>query len=364
VPHPSHFSIPDLDESGAVPSPVILVSLDGADIAERPPAGLLANGGGRVLIGFASRPLRQPLERMRHVLDALDLALVPAADSEAGPGEAGVPRQCVAVPDPEGEAHALAQAACSRFPQATLVLGQVLRATESLPAAGALNVESFAYSTLLGGDEFRRWLGERGGRAQPELVADPVLAVRDDDELTITLNRPGRRNAYGRQMRDALVDALRVALADPGVRVVLNGNGIDFCSGGDLAEFGTAPDVVTAHFIRTLGGPGRLLYELRDRVEARVHGACIGAGIELPAFAAKVIAPETAWFSLPEVSMGLIPGAGGTVSIPRRIGRWRTLYMALTGRAINAVTAQAWGLVDRAFPVLNPVTVPPPPPPQ
>lgn len=98
--------------------------------------------------------------------------------------------------------------------------------------------------------------------------------------------------------------------------------------------------------MRTRGGAGRLLHALRDRVEVRVHGSCVGAGLELPAFAGTVVADPTATFRLPEVAMGLIPGAGGTVSIPRRIGRWRTLYLALSGEPISAAVAARWGLID------------------
>jgi enoyl-CoA hydratase/carnithine racemase len=167
----------------------------------------------------------------------------------------------------------------------------------------------------------------------------------------ITLNRPERRNAYGRQLRDALADALRIALLDPEVeRVVLDGAGPCFCAGGDLAEFGTTPDLATAHFVRTQGGAGLLLSALKDRVEVHLHGPCVGAGVELPAFAGAVIAAAGTTFRLPEVGMGLIPGAGGTVSIPRRIGRWRTLYLALTGRPLDAETALGWGLVDAVRP--------------
>jgi enoyl-CoA hydratase/carnithine racemase len=81
-------------------------------------------------------------------------------------------------------------------------------------------------------------------------------------------------------------------------------------------------------------------------VEAHVHGACAGAGVELPAFAAKVSARADAWFMLPELSMGLVPGAGGTASLPRRIGRRRTAWLALSGERIDARTALEWGLVD------------------
>jgi enoyl-CoA hydratase/carnithine racemase len=135
---------------------------------------------------------------------------------------------------------------------------------------------------------------------------------------------------------------------DPGIGgVVLDGAGPAFCAGGDLAEFGTAPDLATAHFVRTLGGAGRLVSQLRERIEVHVHGPCVGAGVELPAFAGTVVAAPGTTFTLPEVRMGLIPGAGGTVSIPRRVGRWRTLHLALCGAPIGTATALDWGLIDR-----------------
>jgi enoyl-CoA hydratase/carnithine racemase len=77
-----------------------------------------------------------------------------------------------------------------------------------------------------------------------------------------------------------------------------------------------------------------------------LHGGCIGAGIELAAFAGLVRATPDTLISLPEVQMGLIPGAGGTVSITRRVGRHRCAYLALSGCAISAQTALEWGLVD------------------
>ena len=100
------------------------------------------------------------------------------------------------------------------------------------------------------------------------------------------------------------------------------------------------------HRLRLRRSAGRALAAVADRVVVRVHGACVGAGVELPAFAGRVIARPDATFRLPEVAMGLIPGAGGTVSVPRRIGRQRTAWLALTGTAIDAATAKEWGLVD------------------
>ncbi|HEX3334643.1 MAG TPA: enoyl-CoA hydratase/isomerase family protein, partial [Acidimicrobiales bacterium] len=77
-----------------------------------------------------------------------------------------------------------------------------------------------------------------------------------------------------------------------------------------------------------------------------LHGACMGSGIELAAFTDWVIAAEDTQIALPEIGLGLIPGAGGTISLPRRIGRLRTAWLAFSGCAIDAPTAQSWGLVD------------------
>jgi enoyl-CoA hydratase/carnithine racemase len=146
------------------------------------------------------------------------------------------------------------------------------------------------------------------------------------------------------------VEALQIAELDDTVdRVVLDGAGPSFCAGGDLDEFGTTPDLVTAHLVRTRGGAAGPLHRLGEHVEVRVHGACVGAGIELPALAGRILAHPDTTFRLPEVGMGLIPGAGGTVSIPRRIGRWRTLHLALTGAALDARTALEWGLIDQVL---------------
>ncbi|MFD0903294.1 enoyl-CoA hydratase/isomerase family protein [Actinomadura sediminis] len=320
---------PALDPDGAPRDPLVAVDLSGGGspaLLER--AARAALGSDRLLVGLGDA---DPV-----LARALDVTL---ATADAGP-------ESVTVADPGERLEAIGRAVTAN-PRAALVLREVLRAVEHLPVPAALDVESYAYSTLLGGAEFARWLAARGPRPLPPETADPVLVDRAGDVLHVTLNRPDRRNAYGRQVRDTLVDALRVALLDDGIaRVVLDGAGPAFCSGGDLDEFGTAPDLATAHHVRTRAGAGRPLHRLAARVEVRVHGACVGAGVELPAFAGRVVARPDAAFRLPEVAMGLIPGAGGTVSVPRRIGRHRTLYLALTGETLDARTARAWGLVD------------------
>jgi enoyl-CoA hydratase/carnithine racemase len=325
-------------DGGQVVEPLLIVDLDSpAEAVER--AVRAAQSCDRVLIGVAAGGL-----------DAARRELAAALDATLVPPDAAVGRELVGTPDPVAAAEML-HAAAAENPQAALALAEVLRAG-GLEVTAALDVESFAYSALLGGDEFARWLRSRGPRPlPPPSPQTPVLVDRSGDRLHITLNRPERRNAYGREVRDALVEALRLAVLDETVQqVVLDGAGPSFSAGGDLDEFGTTPDLATAHFVRTRGGAGRLLHQLRDRAEVHVHGSCVGAGIELPAFAGRVIAAPGTTFRLPEVAMGLIPGAGGTVSIPRRIGRWRTLFMALSGRPVNVETALDWALIDAVEP--------------
>ena len=238
--------------------------------------------------------------------------------------------------------------AVRRRPIASLALVQLLRRGEGRGTHEALLDESLVYSVLQSGPEFGAWLS---GHVRRERVGDDegpaVRAERRAGELCLTLDRPGKRNAFSAAMRDALCEALEVAVVDTSVaRIVLRGEGPAFCSGGDLDEFGTLPDPATAHVIRSTRHAARLLDACSDRVEARVHGACVGAGMELPAFCGRVVAAAGSRFRLPEVEMGLVPGAGGTCSIPRRIGRQRTAWLALTGEAIDAETAERWGVVD------------------
>lgn len=235
-----------------------------------------------------------------------------------------------------------------RWPITATTLVQVLRSTLALPLPQALDLESLAYATLQAGPEFAAWLEQRGApvpaAAEP---GDPILLARDGGVLTAVLNRPAARNPISVEMRDALVATLEVLAADPDIAELrLRGNGACFSVGGDLTEFGSLPDAGTAHWVRTVQSPARLLAALGARVTVEVHGACIGSGIELPAFAARVTARRNTFFHMPELSLGLIPGAGGTVSLTRRIGRQRLAWWLLSGRRINAATALEWGLID------------------
>lgn len=244
---------------------------------------------------------------------------------------------------PHGDAGAL-EAAVQRNPNASLVLTQLVRATADLPVASALTMESIAYSALQAGQEYRTWLNERPAAGDTD--DSPRISITDEDGSTvITLTRPERANALDTFARHDLVQAL-TALAHTDDPLVLRGAGDHFCAGGDLDEFSAPDDITRTHRIRLAQGLPAAVARIGSRLEVEVHGAVIGAGIELSAFARHIVARPNARFRLPEVRMGLLPGSGGTVSVPRRIGANRALLFVLTGRVLKAEQALAWGLVD------------------
>ena len=233
-------------------------------------------------------------------------------------------------------------------PQASVVAAQTLRRSGALGLADALVLESLAYATLQAGQEHARWLAQRGRRIRRDTGQSRIEVTDGGTEVTVRLNRPRLFNLFDAAMRDELVDVLKALQASGDNRpVVLTGAGNNFCAGGDPAEFGTVDDPAAAHLIRSRANAASWLATVGHRTTALIDGSCVGAGIELAAFCATVSATERARFRLPELSMGLIPGAGGTVSIPARIGRQRTLEWLLTGTEVGPSAALDWGLVDR-----------------
>ncbi len=232
-------------------------------------------------------------------------------------------------------------------PQASVVAAQTLRRNDRLDLADALLVESLAYATLQAGPEHARWLAQQGRRSRKDADQPRIEVIDDGSSVTVRLSRPRLFNLFDAAMRDQLVDVLKALQAGADDRpVVLAGAGDNFCAGGDPAEFGTVSDPAAAHLIRSRANAAPWLASIAHRTTALIDGACVGAGVELAAFCDTVKATERARFRLPELSMGLIPGAGGTVSIPARIGRQRTLWWLLTNAELDALTALDWGLAD------------------
>jgi enoyl-CoA hydratase/carnithine racemase len=263
-----------------------------------------------------------------------------------GIGDAADPRAAWldAVVEAPVTADMLAQAIAAN-PAAAAITVQLLRRIEGLDVETALFQESLAYGVLQGSAEHAAWLN-----AQPPAAPLPqgrVIADRRDDVLHIRLDRTAARNAIDRDMRDALRELFTLAALDPELRIVrLTGAGKAFCVGADLSEFGTTRDPATAHLIRMQTLPAHAIARCASKLEVHIQGGCVGSGLEMAAFAARISAAPNAWFQLPEVGMGVIPGAGGCVSISRRIGRQRAALLILSGRRINAATALDWGLVD------------------
>ena len=232
-------------------------------------------------------------------------------------------------------------------PLVCVAAATLLRSAEGLDVWAGLAAESAIYAALLGSAPFRSWRAARPPRPRPPAAESPVLVQRHDGCLRIVLNRPDVHNAVDTALRDGLVEALQLVVADAAIDTIeIAGAGPSFCSGGDLEEFGTVGDPATAHAVRLTRHPARWLHACAGRTVVSVHGACLGAGVELASFAGRVVAAPGAYFGLPEVAMGLVPGAGGTVGLPRRIGRPRTAWLAVTGARIDTVTAHGWGLVD------------------
>lgn len=248
----------------------------------------------------------------------------------------------------DGDQATKISSAIQDHPIASATFVQLLRHNENSSIENALFAESLSFSTLQHGSEFQSWLATRkSSKPNEDDDEEIVLIERRETILRITLNKPSRHNAWSAAMRDSLCEALVLAIEDSSIEAVeIRGNGPSFCSGGDLNEFGLAQDAGIAHVSRIVRNAGYLLESIRERVAVHLHGACIGAGIEVPAFASLVRSSEDAYFQLPEVQMGLVPGAGGTASILRRIGKHRMAWMGLTSDQISAQTALSWGLVD------------------
>lgn len=183
-------------------------------------------------------------------------------------------------------------------------------------------------------------------------MSDPVrFDVDERGVATLTLDRPAQLNAINMAMRDLLWGYFEAIAAMPDVRaLVFRGEGRAFSAGADISEFGTAPGIMAARRARHDRDLWWLLLNLRVPTLARMHGFCFGAGLELPLCCDLRIAEEGTRFALPEVTLGYIPSACGTQTLPRIVAPGVAAHMILTGDAIDTAKASLWGLVDAVAP--------------
>ena len=179
-----------------------------------------------------------------------------------------------------------------------------------------------------------------------------VVAEREGDVVWLTLNRPERLNAIHLEMRDELWVQLELLRDDPSVRVaVFRGAGDRaFSAGADITEFGSAPSFVEARDARVRRDLWGLLAGLQIPLIAAIQGFAYGAGLELSLYCDLRVAADDAQFAIPEVSLGYIPSAGGTQTLPRHIASSEALRLATTADAIDAREAYDLGFVQRVVP--------------
>ncbi|MCS7296241.1 MAG: enoyl-CoA hydratase/isomerase family protein, partial [Dehalococcoidia bacterium] len=184
--------------------------------------------------------------------------------------------------------------------------------------------------------------------APPEKVR---FEVDERGVAVVTLARPDKLNAIDLEMRDLLWTYLLACRDIPDLRcVVFRGAGRAFSAGADVSEFGTAPSIMDARRARHDRDVWGLLLDLPVPTIARMHGYCYGAGLELPLCCDLRIAAQSTRFALPEVTLGYIPSAGGTQTLPRIVPPGVAAHLILTGEPIDATAALRWGLVHEVAP--------------
>ena len=165
----------------------------------------------------------------------------------------------------------------------------------------------------------------------------------------VTLNRPQALNALNEALIGELNEALSAFETDPAIGcTVITGSEKAFAAGADVKEM-AEKTYVESYLGKFLDGWTRIS-ETRKPVIAAVSGFCLGGGLELAMMCDLIIASETAKFALPEITLGIMPGAGGTQRLPRFIGKAKAMDLILTGRMMDAAEAERAGLVARVVP--------------
>lgn len=177
------------------------------------------------------------------------------------------------------------------------------------------------------------------------------LSGEDQGLVLLGLDRPGAKNALGRQLLTEMEQALDALRDDPAVRVVVVHSLVPgvFCAGADLKErAGMSPEEASA-FVDRLRAAFTAVERLPMPVLAAVEGAALGGGLELALACDLRVLGQEAKVGLPEVGLAIIPGAGGTQRLPRIIGRAKAKELIFTARRLGAAEALAFGLADRVM---------------
>ena len=179
-------------------------------------------------------------------------------------------------------------------------------------------------------------------------MSDPTLQIeRDGHVARVWLNRPDVRNAFNQSVIGELRDTFERLANDTALRaIVLGGRGKAFCGGADVEELSALNASNAGAFVQKIHAVCDAIRKLPVPVVARLHGAVIGAGLEIAAACDLRIAAEGTRFSMPEVRLG-IPSVVEAALLPRLMGSGRAAWLVLTGEAIDARKACEWGLIEQ-----------------
>lgn len=333
--------------------PILLVDLEGLESLSPQDAALLARrlpDDLRVHVGVRTTPLPALLIGPgQAVLERLAFTISPRpADpshlDQMPQGPASGVSTVVRVDDPLSAARAILDQGL-QTPEAVHFLDTTLRIAEHATARESLIVESHGYTSLLAGPEYERLSREVGS----SLRVGPPAEIRSefaDRRCDITIDWTGDDSGMDARVRRDLARALLDARPHREAEIHLRASGPDFCARPMADDDPDTPRARDESLKRLRLHPGVAAWLVHRRLSVQVQGRCTSAGLELVAFASSASAAPDTVFSVPHVRLGLMFGAGGTVSLSRRIGRWRTTFLALGGEEIDAPTALRWGLID------------------